>query len=90
MTNIRSKEFGSLFLSCLHFHLLHLNSVSFAAPHIHVMIAHTQCQDGLVHPHMGGNEDKVRRFLICGLDDEVLVVESDVADLRPRKANLGS
>lgn len=89
MRNLRSQQLGSLLLPSLHLHLLDFNGVCFAAADIHVVITHAKCQDGLVDPHMVGNKHKVWGFLICGLDDKVFVVESDVADLRPGEADFG-
>lgn len=52
------------------------------------MIAHAQRQDALVDANARREEHEVRRLLVDGLDDELAVVERDVADLRPGEPDL--
>ena len=80
---------GQLLLARLRLHLLHVDGVGLAAPHVELVVAHAQRQDALVDAHARREEHEVGRLLVDRLDDELAVVERDVADLRPREPDLG-
>lgn len=51
-----------LLLSSLSFHLLHLDSVRLAAPHVQLMVAHAEGQDALVDAQSRSVEYKVLKL----------------------------
>lgn len=70
-------------------HLLDLNGVRFATTHVQFMVAHAEGENALVDAQTRCNEDKVTRLLVNGLDHKALIIEGNVANLAPGKANLG-
>lgn len=67
----------------------HLDGVRLSPPHVELVVAHAEGQDPLVDPQARGEEDEVGRLRVDRLDDELSVVERDVADLGPGEADLG-
>ena len=68
---------------------IYLYGVGFSPPHVEFVVAHAEGEDALVDSQPGREEDKVWRFRVDGLDDELPVVERDVPDLGPGEANFG-
>ena len=52
------------------------------------MVSHAKGEDTFVEPEAFRVEGEVGRLFVDGLDDELFVVEGNVADFRPRKSNL--
>jgi hypothetical protein len=50
---------GCPFLFGLSLHLLYLNGILFAAPHVQLVITHTQFKNSLVYDQLGCVENKV-------------------------------
>ena len=61
----------------------------FPPAHEEVVVADAQVQDELVHAQLLGVEGEVRGGLLDRFDDELLVVEADVADLGPGEHDFG-
>lgn len=53
------------------------------------MVADAQVQDELIHARVLGEKDKVGRCLVRRSNGKLAIVYTDVADFRPREADLG-
>ena len=72
----------------LRFHLLNFDGIGLASTHVQFMIAHAQRENASIDTKSRCVEDEIRRFLLHGFNDEFLIVERDVSNFAPWKADL--
>ena len=72
----------------LRFHLLNFDGIGLASTHVQLVIAHAQRENASIDTKSRRVEDEIRRLLLHGFNDEFLIVERDVANFAPWKADL--